>query len=333
MLKKVAMTTAKGAYDFIIGAYRFASNLYDFIENLFYSAFSLVRMLILMAVEAVFMPAIFYYSANSLIGIAGTNHWLGSWIIETSKKAVIGLLTWGEQLPLIGVMFTPAVLPWVIYLGIGKLMYSHFKQMWSEQNKIIKQQTKHLDPAEQPKGIAYWGKYVEIFSSPAEKEKAYAMRLLLSVCVPTFLFLFRSFSGVNPATALIHSGVFSLLANLLPYGLIGIAVEGGNFAVGLMQRWQRVPLQPEPEPQRPIVNNNNASQQLLQQLEQQQAQPQLQARQQALAPARADSVVLRPHNRPRTQNPAPVLPEELVAGNQIPVEQHQQPKKRRRARR
>jgi hypothetical protein len=370
MLKKIAISTAKALSDFTSAIFNFAStvynfieNIYNFLENLFYSVFSLVRMGVLMAFEALLMPAIFYFLSNSLVEMAGANHWLGSWIIEASKKAVIGLLTGGEQLPLVGVMFTPAVLPWVIYAGIGKLIYSHFKQMWSEQNKIIYQQTKHLDPAQQPNGWwAYSVIYVQIFCTPAQKEKAYAMRLLLSVCVPTFLFLFRSFCGVNPATALMHSGVFSLVVNFVPYGLVGVVAEGANFVTGLIQRWQRVPAVPEAEPGPQRLNNPEplqfTRQPQLQQPEQQQGQPQLQQQALALAAngpivqaqpsqpmapalttagsnalnlAQPTPVVFTRHEAPQLQNPALSTPRPFVEGVKIPVEQKAEANKTARA--
>lgn len=226
-LNKVATATSL-TINFSVKAVVKMGQFFSLLEKIGSSLFLIGHHLISMAFELLCMPVFFYCTAQAVINMANTNNWLINFFIELSKKISIKSLVWMEQLPIIGGLFTPTVLPWVVKLAIGILFISHCQQTWDEQLKIVNQQLRHQ--GQQDIGvIQYCTLYIKTLF--AQNEKNFAMRFLLSLGVPTFYFLFSCLSGVSPVIALSNATWLSAIANLVPYGLAGT----GNSLLGIAE--------------------------------------------------------------------------------------------------
>jgi hypothetical protein len=203
--------------------------------------------LIRATVEVGMFPTAIY---AGLSFFANTNNILVAFPIELLKKTAIGGLNFLSKLPVVGGIFTQAVLPSVVIGVLGVLFISNVIQVVSEKNKIFRQAMRQLEQASQDNPaakqqfdlvnnniLANWQFYLSTVATltPEEDKKSFAMRFLLSLGVPAFYFGFNCLCGVNPAIALSNSVTLSFVANFVPYGLIN-ALGAVNNAVTKIQQ-------------------------------------------------------------------------------------------------
>lgn len=210
--------------------------------------------------QVVIYPGVFYYSANYLLSIVNTNNWLTEWGIQFFKNTSFRALSVLENIPIVGMVFTQSVLPVVVASVIGLLLYSNCNEIWTEQKKLVKPQKRALEKQfkDHPEGKlkddlkekldsmkTWFGKmqfHISTIASlgPQEEKKAIAMRFLLSLGVPAFVGMFASLYGVPGATILYWTTRLSVVANFMPFGLMGALVAVQNGFNSIYQTWNPV---------------------------------------------------------------------------------------------
>lgn len=93
----------------------------------------------------VFVPKLFEWAGNGIITLFNANNIVVTGIfIPLRKHFIYPLLYTVSQLPLVGWLFTKAMLPWTVGTVIGVLFVSNLYQVFDEQFKVVSQQLNSL---------------------------------------------------------------------------------------------------------------------------------------------------------------------------------------------
>lgn len=203
-------------------------------------------------VQVAFAPMFFSWLGNSVLSLANSNSILAKLVIQLGKDFSYFVLRSAMKIPLVGGLFSQAVLPWVVTGVIGVLFASNLYQVINEQNKVIRQQVSQLEQqakdnpdnlelqqqlAEIKTSLGYLKFYALTVASSGfvEANKAFPMRFVLSIGVPAFTFYFGCLCGVQPGIALSTAISWSWAGYILPYGVIGALGAINNAACSIKE--------------------------------------------------------------------------------------------------